>query len=104
MSGHAAGGLGQLILWIYIALLVLGGLMGYLKAGSRVSLIASVSFAAALALCARGIIFQADVADLLLAALLVLFAFRLAKTRKFMPSGMMLALTVAALVLRQVRF
>jgi len=90
------------ILWIYIVLLVAGGLFGFLKAKSKVSLIMSVSFAAALILCALGIIFQPNVADLLLAALLVVFGIRLAKTHKFMPAGMMLAITLLTLVLRHV--
>ncbi len=94
----------QTVLWIYIVLLVVGGLIGFLKAKSQVSLIMSVTFAALLALCALGIIFQPYVADILLAALLVVFAMRLAKTKKFMPSGMMLVVTLVALVLRHVRF
>lgn len=92
----------NLILWIYIILLVIGGLIGFLKAKSNVSLIMSVSFAALLALCAAGIVFQYYVADILLAALLVVFAIRLSKTKKFMPAGMMLLLTLAALALRHV--
>lgn len=92
------------ILWIYIVLLVVGGLIGFFKAKSKVSLIMSVTFAALLVLCALGIIFQPYVADILLAALLIVFALRLGKTKKFMPSGMMLILTLAALVLRHVRF
>ena len=40
----------QTVLWIYIILLVIGGLIGFLKAGSKASLIASVSFAALLSL------------------------------------------------------
>ena len=94
----------NLVLWIYIVLLVIGGLIGFLKAKSKVSLIMSVSFAALLALCAAGIVFQYYVADILLAALLVVFGMRLTKTKKFMPAGMMLALTLAALVLRHVNF
>ena len=90
----------NLVLWIYIVLLVIGGLIGYLKAGSKPSLIASTAFAAALILCALRVIFYAYVADLLLAALLVVFALRLSKTRKFMPAGLMLVLTVLALALR----
>ena len=92
------------ILWIYIILLVIGGLIGFFKGKSRVSLIMSVSFAAALSLCAAQIIFRAYVADILLAVLLVVFGMRLAKTKKFMPSGLMLVITLAALALRNIRF
>jgi len=92
------------ILWIYIVLLVSGGLIGFFKGKSRVSLILSVSFAAALSLCAAQIIFRAYVADILLAVLLVVFGLRLAKTKKFMPSGLMLVVTLAALALRNLRF
>jgi uncharacterized membrane protein (UPF0136 family) len=92
------------ILWIYIALLLAGGLIGYLKAKSKVSLIMSAVFAAALALCAADVIFKAYVADILLAALLVVFAIRLGKTKKFMPAGLMLAITAVVLVLRHIRF
>jgi uncharacterized membrane protein (UPF0136 family) len=92
------------VLWIYIVLLVVGGLIGYLKAGSKVSLITAVSAAALLSLCAVQIIFQAYMADVILAVLLVLFGWRLTESRKFMPSGLMLVLTVLALVLRHVRF
>jgi uncharacterized membrane protein (UPF0136 family) len=91
------------VLWIYIILLVIGGLIGYFKAKSRVSLIMSVSFAAALSLCAARVIPAGEVADLLLVALMVVFALRLTKTRKFMPSGMMLVITLIALALRHVR-
>ena len=91
------------VLWVYIVLLVAGGLVGFLKAGSKASLIASVSFAAALILCAIGVIFQPHVADIILAGLLVFFALRLTKTRKFMPNGLMLVLTMAALALRHLR-
>ncbi|MDB6112801.1 MAG: hypothetical protein JWR69_4551, partial [Pedosphaera sp.] len=48
----------NLVLWIYIALLFVGGLIGYLKAGSKISLIVSASFAAVLILCVKGLIFQ----------------------------------------------
>jgi len=93
----------NLVLWIYIVLLVVGGLIGFLKAKSRVSLIMSVTFAALLSLCAAHLVFQYYVADILLAALLVVFGIRLTKTKKFMPSGMMLILTLVALVLRHIR-
>lgn len=90
------------ILWIYIVLLVIGGMMGYLKAGSKISLIMSACFAAALSLCAAHILVVAHLEDILLAALLIVFAMRLTKTKKFIPSGVMLVLTIAALALRHV--
>ena len=89
------------ILWVYIVLLVIGGLIGFFKGKSKVSLIMSASFAAALALCAAGIIFKEYVADILLAALIVVFAVRVVKTKKFMPAGMMLVITLLALALRR---
>ncbi len=92
----------SLILWIYIVLLVVGGLMGFLKGKSKVSLIVSSIAAAILALCNLHIIFYPYMADIVLAALLVVFAIRLAKTHKFMPSGMLLVVTLATLVLRHV--
>ena len=90
------------VLWGYIILLVVGGLIGFWKAKSQISLVMSVSFAAALSLCAAGIVFQPYVANILLALLMVVFAMRLVKTKKFMPSGLMLLLTLAALALRQI--
>ena len=89
------------ILWIYIALLVIGGLIGFFKAKSPVSLIMSVIFAALLVLCALGIIFQHYMADVFLAVLLVVFGMRLAKTKKFMPAGLMLTATIVTLILRR---
>jgi len=91
------------VLWIYIVLLLAGGLIGFFKAKSKVSLISSAVFAALLAVLAVPGIFErkfaAGAANVLLAILLVVFAFRLGKTRKFMPSGLMLALTGLMLVL-----
>jgi uncharacterized membrane protein (UPF0136 family) len=91
------------VLWIYIVLLVVGGLIGFLKAKSKVSLIMSVVFAALLALCAVDVVFKPYMADIFLVVLLVVFAMRLAKTKKFMPSGMMLILTLVALALRNLQ-
>lgn len=97
-----------LILWIYIVLLFLGGLIGYLKAGSKISLIMSASFAAVLILCNVESIFQRSFANTLatvvLVFLLVFFALRLTKSKKFMPNGMMAILTLAALILRNIHW
>jgi uncharacterized membrane protein (UPF0136 family) len=92
------------ILWIYIVLLLVGGMIGFLKAGSKISLITSSVAAALLVLTTMpGVftpIFRRDLADVIMAVLLVVFAIRLTKTKKFMPSGLMLVVTLAALVLR----
>jgi uncharacterized membrane protein (UPF0136 family) len=92
------------VLWIYIVLLLVGGMIGFLKAGSKVSLITSAVSAAALVLTAIPGLFTPSLgrslADIIMAALLVVFAIRLGKTKKFMPSGLMLAVTVLALALR----
>jgi len=85
------------ILWVYIVLLFIGGVMGLVKAGSKISLITSSIFAVLLALCALGIITPFYIADILVGLLLVVFGIRLAKGRKFMPSGLMLALSAAML-------
>ncbi len=91
------------VLWIYIVLLLVGGLVGFLKAKSKVSLITSAVFAAVLVLTQTGI-FDPKVArslvNVLMAVLLVVFAVRLATTKKFMPSGLMLVVTIAALALQ----
>jgi len=89
----------EIILWIYIVLLVIGGLVGFLKAQSKASLIASLAFAAALALVNLRILRAAHLTDILLGALFLVFAIRFAKTRKFIPAGLMIVLTVAALAL-----
>jgi len=92
------------ILWIYIVLLLVGGLIGFLKAGSKVSLTtASVSAALLIITTIPGLLgahMAEGLATFILAALLVVFAIRLTKTKKFMPSGLMLVLTLGALVCR----
>ncbi len=89
------------VLWVYIVLLLVGGLIGFLKAGSKISLITSAVSAAVLIIMTMPSVFQPafrhTAAEIILAALLVVFAIRLAKTKKFMPSGLMFVLTIAAL-------
>jgi uncharacterized membrane protein (UPF0136 family) len=92
------------VLWVYIVLLVAGGLVGFFKAKSKASLVASCAFAAVLILCAIRVIFQHYVADIVLAVLLVFFAHRLSKSKKFMPNGLMVILTLVTLLLRHIRF
>ena len=89
-----------IILWFYIVLLLAGGLMGFLKAGSKISLIMSGAFAAALALIATGVLRPAYLASVLLAVLLGFFGARFLRGRKFMPAGLMTILTAVTLALR----
>jgi len=86
-----------IVLWIYIVLLLGGGLMGFLKAGSKISLITSVAFALPLALCALGVIKPFYIADILVGLLALVFGVRYAKGRKFMPSGLMGLLSIIVL-------
>ena len=84
-----------LLLWVYIALLLAGGLVGFLKAGSKASLGASVGSAIPLVFVALGVL-PALVANAVLSALVVVFIVRYRKSGKFMPSGMLVALSAAA--------
>ena len=90
----------DVIVWVYVVLLTAGGLFGYFKAGSKVSLIMALAFAVLLGLCTLGLPKVQWLTEILLVALLVVFAMRLFKTGKFMPSGMMLSVTALALLLR----
>lgn len=87
------------ILWIYIALLVAGGIMGFVKAKSKASLIASLAFAIPLALAGSGVI-AGWIADLVLAILLVFFGKKYVVGKKFMPSGLMAILSLVTLIVR----
>ncbi|MSU21494.1 MAG: hypothetical protein EXS30_08865 [Pedosphaera sp.] len=90
----------SLTLSIYVALLIVGGLIGFLKAGSKASLIMSAAFAAMLALCQFLI---PSMVSVLLVVLLIFFGMRFAKGRKFMPAGLMTIVTLVTLILRLVR-
>ena len=91
----------QIVLVVYAVLLIVGGLIGYRKAGSRPSLIAG-SISGLIALAAAGSMAQ-DVRAIwlgiaLAAAMLVVFSIRFGRTRKFMPSGMLGVVSLAVLV------
>ena len=90
----------QIILWIYIALLVGGGMMGLIKGGSKISLITSVLFAVLLILCELRVI-DFQYARWILLVLILVFAWRFALTKKFMPSGMLVLITLATLAALQ---
>ncbi|MBH8575579.1 hypothetical protein I8752_21725 [Nostocaceae cyanobacterium CENA369] len=85
----------------YGILAIVGGIIGYIQANSKVSLL-SGSISGLLLIIAAYCQFQGQGWALILAAfitavLVVVFAFRLAKTRKFMPAGLMTILGMLAL-------
>ncbi len=86
----------------YGILAIVGGMIGYVQAKSKASLISGMI--SGLLLVTAGVMqLQGQGLGLILAivvtiALIIVFAMRLAKTRKFMPAGLMTALGVAALV------
>jgi uncharacterized membrane protein (UPF0136 family) len=93
---------GQWVLMGYAVLMMFGGLMGF-RAGSNVSLYAGFGSGVAL-LAALGATYYAIGVGLwagcaLAAILTLMFGSRLAKTGKFMPSGMLLAVSLLAAVL-----
>jgi len=86
------------VLWVYIALLELGGLMGFIKAKSKASLIASSIFSAILVLFALNILpFIQHV--WVTGFLVIFFGMRFAKSKKMMPNGVMAILSLVELVL-----
>ena len=97
----------NVVFWSYIVLLLIGGLIGFFKANSNVSLITSAVAAALLILARLPGVFQPSfgrtLASVIMVVLLVVFAWRLAKTKKFMPSGLMLVLTLVVVVLLNFR-
>jgi uncharacterized membrane protein (UPF0136 family) len=91
-----------ILILVYGTFILAGGLIGYWKAGSKASLIAGVVSAAALAVAfwigqSNGVVGLCIAAGVAL-LLSVVFLIRFLKTRAVMPSGMMLAVSVAAAV------
>jgi uncharacterized membrane protein (UPF0136 family) len=88
------------LILVFAIMMLGGGVAGYKAAGSRASLISGVASAVLLAGAfflardneARGLAVAAGLS----AVLAVVFALRVWKTRKFMPAGMLLLLSVLA--------
>ena len=76
-----------IILWVYIVLLLAGGLMGFLKAGSKISLITSAAFALPLALCALNVIPLYPIAPILLGLLALVFGGAVCKREEIHALG-----------------
>jgi uncharacterized membrane protein (UPF0136 family) len=97
--------LGQAALLVYALLLGGGGVLGFTKAGSKVSLMAGLA-SAALVLVAFGVALAEDTPEngflvgLGVAVLMtIVFLSRTLKTRKWMPAGMLLATSAVMVVL-----
>lgn len=88
---------------IYALIVFLGGIFGYVKAGSVPSLVMGVSFAAILGISAFVLFngkkygfYTATTATLLLA---IFFLYRFLLTYKIMPAGLMCLISVAVLAI-----
>ncbi|OYD91873.1 hypothetical protein CDG76_24805 [Nostoc sp. 'Peltigera membranacea cyanobiont' 210A] len=93
--------LGIVAAFAYGILAIVGGVIGYIQATSKVSLVSGSISGLLLILAAyfqlQGQTWGAILAVLVTAVLVVVFTFRLAKTRKFMPAGLMTILGMLAL-------
>jgi uncharacterized membrane protein (UPF0136 family) len=90
----------ELVAYGYGGLVTLGGVMGYLKARSKPSLIMGLAFGLAIVACGiaygRGIEQARGVALVMSLVLLLVFVIRYLKTRKMMPAGALTILSLAA--------
>ena len=93
--------LGIVAAFAYGILAIAGGVIGYIQATSRVSLLSGSISGLLLILAAyfqlQGQTWGSILAVLVTAVLVVFFAFRMVKTRKFMPAGLMTILGILAL-------
>lgn len=90
------------IIWIYAAIVLIGGMIGYFVAHSTASLIASSIVAILLAGCGyfihKGHGWAHCAATAISALLLVFFGYRFSLAYKFMPAGLMVIVTACLLV------
>ncbi len=98
-----------MMVWVFGGLVILGGVMGYVKARSKASLFAGLAFGALLGLCGmaiwegRRVGLQAGTGIAL--ALAVIMGRRFFATKKFMPAGLVAVLgLVVAVVLGMTLF
>ncbi len=86
----------------YGILAIVGGIIGYIQAHSKASLISGTISGLLLILGGvmqlQGQAWGLILATVITAVLVIVFTVRLTKTRKFMPAGLMTILGVAALV------
>lgn len=91
---------GSIFALIYGVLSIVGGIIGYRQAGSKVSLISGIISGLLLLL---GVVLMPGAAGFWLAwtvslVLVIVFVTRLIKTKKFMPAGLMVIVGIATLI------
>lgn len=88
----------------YGILAIVGGAIGYRQAQSKVSLlsgsISGILLIIGGLLAVQGTAWGLVLSSLVTAVLIIVFAVRLAKTRKLMPAGLMIAAGVVALIVQ----
>ena len=86
----------------YGILALIGGIMGYMKVKSRLSLVSGVISGLLLIIATifqyQGIPWSLTLAQLVTGILILVFLLRLIKTQKFMPAGLMLIAGIAAMI------
>ena len=96
-------GIGSIVAIAYGILAAVGGVIGYRQAKSKPSLISGLISGSLLivggAIAQRGEIWGYWLALVVTSLLVVVFAIRLIKTKKFMPAGVMLSAGILTLVL-----
>ena|SRR5579872_722658 len=93
----------SLMLFIYAFLIFLGGIIGYIKAGSGMSLMMGLVFGTLLMICALAI-YKRKIVGIWIALGLVIildafFTYRFMKTQSFLPSGLFSLLSLVTLFL-----
>jgi uncharacterized membrane protein (UPF0136 family) len=90
------------ILWVYGALVLVGGVLGFVKARSLPSLLSGAGFGIAFIVLGVGVLQAKSPAALwagvLAGVLAVVMGVRFAKTKKFMPAGLIAVLSVVVVL------
>lgn len=88
-------------IFFYATIALIGGIIGFAKTGSKISIISAAIIAIALDVCGaymmkgKEIAYKSSIGLLLLT--LIFFGYRFALTSKMMPAGVMILLTIATL-------
>lgn len=90
----------EILLLVFAAVLLAGGMMGWIKAKSVPSVVSAAVFALIFVLIATDALTLPWLAETTLALLAVLMGVRWAKSKKFMPAGLIAVLAAVVLVLQ----